>query len=162
MTSSINASPREAYANDPGRLARGVVWGMAATLAMSAIMILGYTTGIAPMPEPIPGAIAGKIIKGVLGAEIPQIAVMAVAVISHFTYGGFWGAIFASLTRKATVWKGLALGVFLWLLMDLLVLPFLGWGLFGFAVTSRIAVATLVLHLIYGFTLGLLLDRKGK
>ncbi len=35
-------------------------------------------------------------------------------------------------------------------------------GFFGLAITPRIAVATLVLHLVYGFTLGWLLDRKEK
>jgi len=29
-----------------------------------------------------------------------------------------------------------------------------GWGVFGTAITPKIAVATLVLHLIYGATLG--------
>jgi hypothetical protein len=32
---------------------------------------------------------------------------------SHFGYGGFWGAVLAALTRQATIWKGLELGVFL-------------------------------------------------
>jgi hypothetical protein len=46
------------------------------------------------------------------------------------------------------------MGLFLWLIMELVVLPLLGWGVFGSAITSKIAVATLVLHLIYGGILG--------
>ncbi len=38
-------------------------------------------------------------------------------------------------------------------------LPYLGWGLFGTGITARIAAATVLLHLVYGTTLGLLLDR---
>lgn len=87
---------------------------------------------------------------------------MAWAIISHFAYRGFWGAVLAGFTRRATFWKGLGLGVFLWLVMQVVVFPFLGWGFFGIAITSRIAVAMLILHLIYGATLGLLMDRKGK
>jgi hypothetical protein len=37
--------------------------------------------------------------------------------------------------------------------------PFLGWGAFGAAITPIIAVATLVLHLVYGATFGWLMDR---
>jgi hypothetical protein len=50
--------------------------------------------------------------------------------------------------------KGLLLGVMLWAVMQVLWLPFLGWGMFGSAVTPKIAGATLVLHLIYGGTVG--------
>lgn len=45
--------------------------------------------------------------------------------------------------------------------MQVVVLPFLGWGLFGASQTPRIAVATLVLHLVYGATYGWLMDRPG-
>ena len=43
----------------------------------------------------------------------------------------------------------------------LFALPALGWGLFGTAVTPRVAVATLALHLVYGAVLGWTLDRDG-
>lgn len=43
--------------------------------------------------------------------------------------------------------------------MGLAWLPYLGWGLFGTGITAKIAAATLLLHLVYGTTLGLLLDR---
>lgn len=57
-------------------------------------------------------------------------------------------------------WRGIGLGVFLWLIMQVVVLPFLGWGLFGTAQTPKIAVATLVLHLVYGPTFGWLMGRN--
>lgn len=62
--------------------------------------------------------------------------------------------VFAQGVSDATIGNGLALGVFLWLLMQVAVLPLIGWGLFGTAVTPAIAGATLVLHLIYGGVLG--------
>lgn len=138
-----------------GRLAAGFGWGIAATLAMSVLMVIGVTTGISPMPNPIPEAISSKVLGGA-----PQPLILLLAVISHLAYGGIWGAVLAALTRPVTVWKGIALGVFLWLVMQIAVLPFLGWGLFGVAITPKIAGATLVLHLVYGATLGWLLDRK--
>jgi len=141
---------------DGKRLAIGFGWGVVATLAMTVVMIIGRVTGVAPMPEVIPVAVAGH----VLGAGTPRPLVMVVGVLSHLFYGGFWGAVLAALIRPVTVWKGLGLGVLLWLGMQLVFLPFLGWGLFGTAITPLIAVATLVLHLVYGGTLGWLLDRE--
>jgi hypothetical protein len=144
------------------RLAAGFGWGLVATLAMSILMIIAVATGLSPMPKPIPAAMVGKVVGGVVREGIPQPAIVALAVASHFVYGGFWGAVLAALTRPVTLWKGIGLGVILWLIMQLAVLPFLGWGLFGLAITPLIAVATLVLHLAYGATLGLLMDRQQK
>lgn len=155
-TSSQASSPQTASASKggTGRLWRGFGWGVAATVAMSVLMIVGMASGAAPMPKPIPAALVGAI----FGAGLPGPLMMILAVASHLAYGGFWGAVLAWWTPRATVWKGLGLGVLLWLLMQVAVLPFLGWGLFGSAVTPAIAVATLVLHLIYGGVLGWGLD----
>ncbi len=133
----------------------GAGWGVVATLAMSVLMILGLVSGASPMPKPIPAAIVGKL----TGGGLPKPALMAAAALLHLAYGGFWGGVLAATTRRVTVGRGIALGVFLWLLMQVVVLPFLGWGAFGTAVTPMIAVATLVLHLVYGGTFGALMDR---
>jgi uncharacterized membrane protein YagU involved in acid resistance len=87
---------------------------------------------------------------------------MLLAAVAHLSYGGVAGANLAALSRPVTVWKGLGWGVLLWLVMQVAVFPLLGWGLFGVAINPRIAVATLVLHLVYGATLGLLMDRGRK
>ena len=129
---------------------KGILYGLLGTLLMSVIMLIGMGTGMSPIPEPIPAAIA----KGLLG-NVPQPVIMGFAVITHFGYGAFWGAVlFYWLQSRGTIWHGLGMGVFLWLIMELIVLPMLGWGVFGSAITPKIAVATLVLHLIYGGTLG--------
>lgn len=134
----------------------GAMWGAVAAVAMSVLMILGMVTGVAPMPKPIPAALVGKL----TGGALPQPALMAAAVVLHLAYGAFWGGVLSALTDRITIWRGLALGVGLWLVMQLAVLPFLGWGLFGVARTPKIALATLVLHLVYGGTLGLFADRE--
>jgi hypothetical protein len=126
-------------------------------IAMSVLMLVGVVSGRAPMPAPIPAAIVGRL----TGGALPQPATMAVAAVLHLGYGGFWGGVLAALTSPVTLAKGLGLGVALWFVMQLVVLPFLGWGLFGLSQTPMIAVATLVLHLVYGGTLGLLADRRG-
>ena len=143
------------------RLVVGFGWGVVATLAMSALMILGVVTGLSPMPSPIPAAIVNMGLE-LLGVGLPLPLIMLLAAVAHLSYGGVWGAVLAALTRPVTIWKGLGLGVFLWLLMQIVVFPFLGWGVFGVGITPLIAVATLVLHLVYGAALGLLMDRGQK
>ena len=86
---------------------------------MSALMIVGVLTGLSPMPKPIPLAIMATIV----GEGTPQPLLVVAAVMAHLLYGGIWGgAAFAPVTAA----KGLAFGVFLWALMQLIVLPFLG------------------------------------
>ncbi|MFQ5899895.1 MAG: hypothetical protein ACE5JN_16850, partial [Candidatus Methylomirabilia bacterium] len=123
---------------------------------MSIPMIIGKATGVAPMPEPIPKAI----VTTILGKGVPIPLVMLLAAGSHLVYGGIWAALMTQVTNRVTIGKGLGLGVALWLLMQLAVLPFIGWGPFGSAITTKIAVATLVLHFIYGGLVGWLVDRR--
>lgn len=84
---------------------------------------------------------------------------LALAIGAHFAFGGTWAGILAAATRRVTFWKGIGLGVFLWLLMQITALPFVGWGAFGADASSRIWLATLILHLVYGGSVGLLVDR---
>lgn len=135
---------------------RGFGCGVVATIAMSVLMLTGAWTGLSPMPEPIPLAVAARL----LGDGTAQPQLLIAAALAHFAYGGVNGGIFASLAWPVTVWKGLGLGAFLWLLMQVFVLPLVGWGLFGAAVNPAIAVATLVLHAVYGATYGALMDRE--
>lgn len=137
------------------RFGTGVLWGVVATAVMSVFMIVATVIGVSPLPEPIPAALA----KMVVGADAALPVVVGTAIVSHLGYGGVWGGMLARTVRPVTVAWGLGLGVGLWLLMQVVVLPLLGWGLFGTAVSIKVAVATLVLHLIYGVTLGLGMDR---
>jgi Na+/H+-translocating membrane pyrophosphatase len=136
---------------NPTRLAAGFRWGIVATITMSILLIIGYVSGLAPMPQPIPKAV----VTTVLGNGIPKPLIIG----AHLLYGAIAGVVFVAIAQPATLEKGLSYGIVLWLIMDLLVLPFIGWGIFGTAITPRIAVATLVLHLVYGTTIGLVADR---
>ena len=55
--------------------------------------------------------------------------------------------------------KGIGYGVVLWALMGLAWLPYLGWGCSAPGSPPGSPRPTLLLHLVYGTTLGLLLDR---
>jgi hypothetical protein len=103
--------------------------------------------------------IAMLVITTAFGKGLPETLLMALTVVSVLFYGGFGGAVLAGLTRPVKVWHGMSMGAFLWLLMGLMVLPFVGWGFFGLAITPMIAVNALLFHVIYGITLGGLIDR---
>lgn len=154
-----STTPQSAVASDTSEasagLWRGFGWGVAATIAMSIPMMIGMATGVAPMPEPIPKALVTLF----FGAGLSAPLLMALSAGSHLGYGGFFGAVLARLFPEAGLWEGLGLGLVLWLVMQVVVLPLLGWGLFGASITPKIALATLVLHLIYGGTLGWGLSR---
>lgn len=122
---------------------------------MSILMLLAVVSGKSPMPQPIPKAIVAQL----FGSGLPKPMMMVLAVGLHLGYGGVFGVLLARVARPVTIGKGLALCVGLWALMQVVFLPFLGWGMFGTAITPRIAVTTLVLHLVYGGVLGWALDR---
>lgn len=138
------------------RLVLGFGYGVVATIAMSVLMLLAVVSGLSPMPQPVPKAVVAQLV----GGGLPKPLLMALAVGLHLGYGGLFGAILARIVRPVTIGRGLALGGGLWLLMQVTFLPFLGWGLFGIAITPKIAVATLGLHLVYGGVLGWALDRE--
>lgn len=136
---------------------RGAGYGVLATLVMTLVMLTGMGTGMAPMPEPIPRALAGLFLGIFVDAPSAGI-LMATGMVAHFAYGAAAGVLFVLLFAE---WKnvrgGLLWGAILWFIMQVLVLPLIGWGAFGLSVTGfppKIAVGTLVLHLIYGGILG--------
>lgn len=136
---------------------RGLGYGAIATLVMTLVMVTGMSTGVAPMPQPIPKAIAERVM-GLFMADVPTVLSMITGLIAHFGYGAAAGAVFAVLFSGRTHWKtGLLWGVVLWIVMQIVVLPLIGWGLFGIGETGfppKIAVGTGVLHMIYGGILG--------
>lgn len=122
---------------------------------MSIAMILGTLSNVSPIPKPIPVVILAKL----LGKSSPKALLMLLAIISHLGYGGIWSAIWAAIVQKITVLKGILLGILLWFIMYIVVLPLIGWGFFGAGITPQIAIATFILHLVYGLLVGWLVDR---
>lgn len=155
MTSTQDDAARTRPASRRWILGAGV--GVVATLVMSAVMLTGVATGISPMPKPIPAALVSTL----LGA-LPKPGLMALAAVAHLSYGAVAGALLAGLSRRITVPLALGYGAVLWAFLGLAWLPYLGWGFFGTGITPKIAVTTLLLHLLYGLVLGLLLDRSSE
>ncbi len=134
----------------------GIGWGIVATISMSTFHLLAKWLGLFPVWPPTPAAV----VKRILGSGMPHPLLIVLAVGFHLVYGGFWGGALWAIARRITLWKGIGLGVFLWLIMQLAVFPFLGWGVFASGLNSKIAAAALVEHLVFGTVLGLLVARS--
>lgn len=137
------------------RIALAAGWGAVATLAMTALMLVGVTTGASPIPKPIPAALVEHTV-----GPLSRQSMIVLGLLAHVSYGAVAGGVFAAVASRVTVARGLALGTVLWALMGLTWLPYLGWGLFGLDQSAGVAGATLLLHLVYGATYGWLMGRR--
>ncbi len=129
------------------RYLKGMAAGLAATLVLSAIMLMKSSMGIMPELNTI------KMLSTMLDGGNP-----AVGWAAHFMIGTVvWGLLFAAISRPGLTgywWRGALFGVGAWLLMMVVVMPMAGAGVFGLNLGIMAPVMTLVLHLIYGAVLG--------
>jgi uncharacterized membrane protein YagU involved in acid resistance len=130
----------------------GIGWGIVATISMSTFHLLAKWLGVFPAWPPTPAAV----VRRLFGSGLSHALIILLAIVFHLAYGGFSGGALWAMARRVTVWKGLAIGVFLWLIMQLAVFPFLGWGVFANNLNSKVAAAALIEHLVFGTVLGLL------
>ena len=130
-------------------LSRAVLAGFVGTLGMTAMMYV-----VAPMMglHMDIAAMLGSILGGNWGAGMAM----------HFVNGSLvFPAVYVyalyGLLPGSPVTKGATMGIALWLLAQVIVMPMMGGGLFSSALGGMMAaVASLVGHLVYGSLLGAL------
>jgi uncharacterized membrane protein YagU involved in acid resistance len=126
---------------------RAVVGGLVGTIAMTLMMMF-----VAPMMG-VHMDIA-KSLAGMMGSS------HAVGLAVHFLNGTIiFPAIFVFLLLRilpgTTLVKGLIWGGILWAMLEILVMPMMGMGVFGSnGPGMKGAVAALLAHLVYGALLG--------
>ncbi len=131
------------------KFGKGLLAGLAATIVLSALMIIKAMMGLMPALD-IP-----RMIAGVLGSpETPLVGWVGHFVIGIVGYGIAITLVGNSATAAGNVWRGLALAVVGWLLMMIVLMPLAGAGLFGLGLGIMAPIATLILHLIFGAVLG--------
>lgn len=135
------------------RYARSMVAGFVATVVLSILMVLKSLMGMLPQMNVI------RLLAGMAHAHLGLPPSPGIGWIGHFFIGTvLWGIGFALLYKvlpgKSPLAKGLAFSVLAWILMMLVPLPMAGAGLLGLKLGPMVPVATLVLHLIWGATLG--------
>lgn len=130
------------------RLANGIVAGFVATIVLSALMVMKAMMGMMPELDVI------RMLTHMAGAQS-----VLVGWGMHFVIGSIiWGGLFALLQNRipggSPLFRGILFGIGAWLLMMLMVMPMAGAGLFGIRFGMAAPVMTLLLHIIYGATLG--------
>jgi len=133
----------------------GAMYGLAGTAIMSVFMMLFMMMGFAPLAEAFPF----MVIKTMFYFIDSVFLLVTITYLAHFVYGSFWSAIFVSLFPQGRLGAGFSLGVFLWVVMNIVWLPFIGMK-YSATLKPQIAILTLLFHLIYGATLGYLCGKR--
>ncbi len=128
-------------------LAKGLVAGFVATVVLSAAMVAKQMMGLMPELD------VAMMLTSMLG--LPDVAL---GWVMHFMIGTVaWGILFAIVVGYipgSPVVRGILFGVAAWLMMMIAVMPMAGAGLFGLQLGLMAPLATLMLHVLFGATLG--------
>jgi len=137
-------------------LIAGLWTGAVATLIMTVFMMIGKATGMAPID--IISALGNKCVFFKPSAKQKKM----LGMIRHFLAGIIFAIVYQLLVANQfyltdfSYQTGLLFALLPWLLMMLFMMPMMGMGLLGLKKSPKILVMTLLLHLIYGASLGYL------
>lgn len=127
---------------------KGIIAGLVATIVLSILMLIKSAAGMLPEVNAI------QMLAGIAG--MPENLI--VGWLLHFLIGAvLWGLLFVWIGTRlpgGRIVQGIEFGVLAWVLMMVIVFPVAGAGLFGLNIGPAAAIATLVLHIVYGAVLG--------
>lgn len=135
----------------------GIVAGFSATAVLSICMAIKDAANISPFANPIQALVKVSVVW--LGAPM----VPWVGWLEHFFIGTFlWGIAFgvlAALVGRRRWPESAALGfgfsTLAWVVMMVMLIPAAGAGFFGVRIGWTLPVTALILHWIWGISLGL-------
>jgi len=128
--------------------ARSIIAGFAATVVLSALMLMKASMGLMPQLNVI------AMLAHMIGFGGPALGWLAHFLIGTVLWGVLFALLYPSLPGSEPVVKGMVFGVGAWLLMMIIVMPMAGAGFFGLNLGIMAPVMTLILHLIWGAVLG--------
>jgi hypothetical protein len=139
------------YHSELDRAGRAAALGIMATAAMTLLMVAGIVPGAPAAFRVFPVDVVHRAFP-----HLGQLGLTLMTLLMHFGYGAAAAAGFSYLARPMSIGRGLAYALGLWIAMQVSVVPWtyrwLEFGLgHGYPWT---ALDTLVLHLVYGGTLG--------
>lgn len=131
------------------RVSSGLLAGLAATVVLSALMVMKTMMGLMPELD-LP-----KMIAGMMGSpDKPVIGWVVHFMIGVVGYGLAIAFVGPRLPGDSSTTKGVILAVIGWLIMMVMLMPMAGAGFFGMSMGVMAPMMTLVLHLIFGAVLG--------
>jgi hypothetical protein len=129
-------------------ITRGMIAGFFATLVLSTLMVMKAMMGMMPQLNII------TMLSAMFGSNSP-----ALGWLLHFMIGTvMWGALFALVQERlpgtTLTLRGISFGIAVWLVMMIAVMPMAGAGFFGLHFGIAAPLMTLMLHMVFGATLG--------
>ncbi|MEL7799409.1 DUF6789 family protein [Idiomarina loihiensis] len=120
-----------------------------ATIVLSILMLIKSSMGVMPDLNVI------KMLAGQMNSSAGM-GWVAHFVIGTIGYGVGFAVLSKVITDKKPILLGIILGILGWLVMMVVLMPMMGQGAFAIGMESgpKPAIATLVLHIIFGFVLG--------
>ena len=128
-------------------IGKGFIAGFAATVVLSALMLMKSAMGLMPELDVI-AMLSGMMSTG------PGLGWLGHFMIGTVAWGGLFALIEPSLPGTSYWLKGIIFGIGAWILMMVIVMPMAGAGFFGIGLGMVAPVMTLVLHVIFGAVLG--------
>lgn len=129
-------------------IAKGLLAGLAATVVLSALMVMKGMMGVMPALD------IAKMLAGMMGSpDSPLMGWAAHFVIGVVGYGIAIALLGYRFGGSPTI-SGIIIGVVGWLMMMVVLMPMAGAGMFAMSMGAMAPVMTLVLHLIFGAVLG--------
>lgn len=125
----------------------GFLAGFVATLVLSVLMVAKGMMGIMPELD------ITAMIAMMMGAPL-VIGWLVHFMIGTLAWGGGFALLYSSTPGGSSVVKGIVFGVVAWLAMMIMVMPMAGAGFFGMNFGIMAPMMTLILHIIFGATLG--------
>src|SRR6266567_569804 len=155
---------KESPVAGPGWPVRAVNAGFIATAVMMVVMLIAYGGAVLIGSQEPAAPILFRWIWALAHNPVTDYTknALALAVLLHFVAGIGWAVLYAWLAeprlRGAGWQRGLQFSLVPWLLSLVVFLPILGGGVFGLAVGAGPlpVIGNLLLHLVYGATLGTL------
>ena len=129
------------------KVLKGITAGFLATLLLTVVLVVKALARIVPEIN------LAALLSGVLGAP-PWVGWGVHLAIGTLVWGPLFALLCPKIPGSTSVARGIIFSVGAWLLMALIVLPMAGMGVFGLRYGFGAPVTTLVLHMIYGATLG--------
>jgi len=136
--------------------AGGLAGAFVMIFAMALAVLFAPSLGRGVFHEPVPLSLISRILARIGDLESIPAWVVAPALVIHLAYGALWAGLLALSTYRVTVWKGIVVGLGLWMVMLVFFLPMAGQRAFADATSAPMWIATFVSHVLYGATVGLL------
>lgn len=117
-------------------------------MSLSALMLVSKVEHVGALPMPLGVAFAAHLFGP---ATVAKSALLPVGLLLHLGYVSTATVIAAVMFRRhlgAAAAFGTALG--LWVLAGVSIMPYVGWGLFGFSLGVGASANLLAIHLLYG------------